>query len=43
MNISPDPWVWIAALLTVAIFSFLIKENPFYRVAEHLFVGVSNG
>jgi hypothetical protein len=43
MNISPDPWVWIAALLTVGIFSFLIKENPFYRVAEHLFVGVSNG
>lgn len=43
MNVSPDPWVWISALLTLAIFSFLYKENPFYRVAEHLFVGVSNG
>jgi len=43
MNLSPEPWIWIAALLTIAIFSFLIKENPFYRVAEHLFVGVSNG
>jgi hypothetical protein len=43
MNISPDPWVWIAALLSLAIFSFLYKENPFYRIAEHLFIGVANG
>jgi hypothetical protein len=43
MNISPDPWVWIAAILTLAIFSFLYRENPFYRVAEHLYVGLGNG
>lgn len=43
MNISTDPWIWIAALLSLAIFSFLYKENPFYRVAEHLFIGVANG
>ena len=43
MSISPDPWVWIAALLSLAIFSFLYKENPFYRIAEHLFIGVANG
>lgn len=43
MNISTDPWVWIAAILTLAVFSFLYRENPFYRFAEHLFVGVSNG
>jgi hypothetical protein len=36
-------WVWIAAILTLAVFSFLYRENPFYRFAEHLFVGVSNG
>ncbi|OYD17357.1 hypothetical protein CH330_00435 [candidate division WOR-3 bacterium JGI_Cruoil_03_51_56] len=40
---SADPWTWIAAILTLAIFSFLYKENPFYRFAEHLFVGVANG
>ncbi|MEW6687053.1 MAG: hypothetical protein AB1393_12760 [Candidatus Edwardsbacteria bacterium] len=40
---SHDLWIWIAALLTLAIFSFLYKENPFYRFAEHLFVGVANG
>ncbi|OYD14629.1 hypothetical protein CH333_06800 [candidate division WOR-3 bacterium JGI_Cruoil_03_44_89] len=35
--------IWIAALLTLCIFSFLYKDNPFYRFAEHLFVGVSAG
>ncbi len=35
--------VWIAAFLTLAIFSFLYKDNPLYKFAEHLFVGVSAG
>lgn len=43
MNLSPDPWVWIAAILTLAMFSFLYRENPFYRAAEHLYVGLANG
>ncbi|HZE20396.1 MAG TPA: hypothetical protein VE402_09775 [Candidatus Angelobacter sp.] len=34
---------WIAALLTLCVFSFLYKDNPFYRFAEHLFVGASAG
>jgi len=33
--------VWIGALLTLMIFSFLYKDNPFYKFAEHLFVGIS--
>ncbi len=36
-------WIWISALLTLFIFSFLYKDNPFYKFAEHLFVGVSLG
>ncbi|HEV2104295.1 MAG TPA: hypothetical protein VGU27_01105 [Candidatus Eisenbacteria bacterium] len=40
---SHDPGVWVAALLTLAVFSFLYKDNPFYKLAEHLFVGVSAG
>jgi hypothetical protein len=32
---------WFAALLTLAIMSFLYDDNPLYRFAEHLFVGVS--
>ncbi len=34
---------WIAAILTLFVFSFLYKDNPFYRFAEHLLVGVSVG
>ncbi len=33
----------VAAILTLAIFSFLYKENPFFRFAEHLLVGLSAG
>ena len=40
---STDLGVWVAAALTLCIFSFLYRENPFYRFAEHLFVGVSAG
>jgi hypothetical protein len=43
VNLTPDPWIWIAAFLTLMIFSFLYKDNPFYKFAEHLFVGVANG
>jgi hypothetical protein len=43
MNPSMDFGVWIAAALTLFIFSFLYKDNPFYKFAEHLFVGVSAG
>ena len=34
---------WVAAFFTLCIFSFLYKDNPFYKFAEHLFVGVSMG
>ncbi|RKX25644.1 MAG: hypothetical protein DRP45_05445 [Candidatus Zixiibacteriota bacterium] len=33
--------VTVAAFLTLAIYSFLYKDNPYYKFAEHLFVGVS--
>ncbi len=34
---------WFAAFLTLAIFSYLFDDNPFYKAAEHIFVGVSAG
>ena len=43
MNPSHDPGIWVGALLTLFVFSFLYKDNPFYKFAEHLFVGVSAG
>lgn len=35
--------MWIAAGLTLAILSFLYRDNPLYKLAEHLYVGVSAG
>ena len=43
MNIASDPGIWVGGILTIAIFSFLYKDNPFYKFAEHLLVGVSAG
>jgi len=34
---------WFVVFLTLCIFSFLYKDNPFYKAAEHLYVGVSAG
>lgn len=43
LHVSTDFAVWIAAALTLFVFSFLYKDNPLYKFAEHLFVGVSGG
>jgi len=43
LHVSHDLGIWVAAALTLFIFSFLYKDNPFYKFAEHLFVGVSAG
>lgn len=40
---SLDPGIWLAALLTLGIFSFLYRDNPAYKVCEAIFVGVSAG
>lgn len=34
---------WIATGLTLFIFSFLYEDNPLFKLAEHLYVGVSLG
>jgi hypothetical protein len=40
-SLSRTIGIWTAALLTLAIMSFLYRDNPFYKVAESLLVGVS--
>lgn len=35
--------IWFAALLTLAIFSFLVGDNPIYKIAESILIGVSAG
>lgn len=34
---------WVATGLTLLIFTFLYKDNPLFKLAEHLYVGVSVG
>lgn len=34
-------WVWIAAFLTMMVYSYLLGDNPLYRLAEHVFIGSS--
>jgi hypothetical protein len=36
-------WIWVAALLTFGAFSFLFKDNPLYKLTEHIFVGTAAG
>jgi hypothetical protein len=35
--------VWVAALLTLCVFSYLYRDNAFYKLAESIIVGVSAG
>jgi len=30
---------WLICFLTLSVFSFLYRDNPFYKIAEHVFVG----
>ncbi len=43
MSISSDPKAWIAAILILCLYSFLYKENPVFRFAEHLYIGIGAG
>lgn len=43
MDFGTFLWTTFAVFITLATFSFLYKDNPFYKVAEHLVVGVSAG
>jgi len=38
--ITPETFgTWVAALLTLMVYSYLLGDNPLFRLAEHLFVG----
>lgn len=34
---------WLATALSLFIYTFLYKDNPFFKLAEHIFVGASVG
>ncbi len=33
--------VWVGAILTLVVYSYLLGDNPLYRLAEHIFVGTA--
>jgi hypothetical protein len=43
MTFSAIIGAWVAAGLTLFILSFLYRDNPLFKVAENLYVGVSAG
>ncbi len=40
-SLSRTVGIWVAAIMTLCIFSFLYGDNPFYKFAEAIVVGVS--
>ncbi|MGI6163621.1 MAG: hypothetical protein ACOYEQ_06810 [Bacillota bacterium] len=34
------PQIWVAAICTLAVYSYLYKENPLYRIAEYSLVAL---
>lgn len=39
-----DWWqIFLAGISTIAIYSFLVKENPFFRFFEHFYIGIATG
>ncbi len=42
-NISEVSGLAIGLLLTLFIYSFVVKDNPMYRLAVHILVGISAG
>jgi len=41
--ITTDIGIWIGAILTIFVFSFLYKDNKFFRFAEYTVVGAAMG
>jgi len=42
MSVAEVIGTWVATGLTLMILSFLYRDNPFFRAAEHLYLGISN-
>jgi hypothetical protein len=43
INTFDGAMIWLGALATIALYSILYKENPVYRYAEHIFLGLATG
>lgn len=43
MNPETVVGAWVATGLSLCMYSFLYKDNPYFKLGEHIFVGVSLG
>jgi hypothetical protein len=43
MDIASVVQIWLAALFTIWIYSIAFRDNPFFKFAEHTFVGAAAG
>jgi hypothetical protein len=41
VNPTNDLAIWVAAALILCYYSGIFKENPAFRIVEHLFIGIS--
>jgi hypothetical protein len=39
MTFVEEIGMWVAFVLTLMVYSYLLGDNPLYRLAEHLFIG----
>jgi hypothetical protein len=40
---SLDPWIWMAAILTICMISYAFKETHLWYIAESTIIGVGTG
>jgi len=43
MSLADVSSIWVAALLTIWSFTFIFRDNAFFKFAEHLYVGAAAG
>jgi hypothetical protein len=41
--LTPTVGTWLAAFLTLGLFSWMYMENPWFRLVEHIYVGAALG
>ena len=41
LSVSRTIGLWVGAFLTLCLFSFLYRDNVFYKLAESIFIGIS--
>jgi len=41
--ISMDPGVWLTAFFILSVFSFCFRDNPAFRISQHVFIAASVG